>query len=60
MLYLVAPHGSLALHSPYPHPRQGQGNEREWGPAFSRFRSKNILKNNSQNFTNLKAATPHL
>ena len=34
MLYLVAPHGSLALHSPYPHPRQGRVNEREWGPAF--------------------------
>ena len=34
MLYLVAPHGSLALHSPYPHTRQGQGNEREWEPAF--------------------------
>ena len=34
MLYLVAPHGSLALHSPFPHPGQGQGSEREWGPAF--------------------------
>ena len=34
MLHLVAPHGSLSLHSPYPHPRQGQGNEREWRPAF--------------------------
>ena len=33
MLYLVAPRGSLALHFPYPHPRQGQGSEREWGPA---------------------------
>ena len=33
MLYLVAPHGSLALHSRYPHPRQGRGNGREWGPA---------------------------
>ena len=34
LLHLVAPRGSLALHSPYPHPRQGQDNEREWGPAF--------------------------
>ena len=34
MLYLVAPHGSQALYSPYPHPRQTQGNEREWGPAL--------------------------
>ena len=36
--------------SPYPHPRQGQDNEREWGPAFSRFRSKNLLENNSPKF----------
>ena len=34
MLYLIAPHSSLALQSLYPHPRQGQGREREWGPAF--------------------------
>ena len=59
MLYLVAPHGSLALHSFYPHPRQGQGNQREWGPAFSCFRSKNILENNSPKILlTLKAATP--
>ena len=31
LLDLVAPHGSFALHSPNPQPRQGRGGPREWG-----------------------------
>ena len=59
MLYLVALHGSLALHFPYPHPRQGEGNEREWGLALSKFRSNNMLENSSlKSLQTLKAATP--
>ena len=57
MLYLVASHGSLALHSPYAHPRQGQGNEREWGPAlFMISIHEHFEKEFSQNFTNLKSS----
>ena len=43
VLCFLAPRGSLALHYPYAHPRQGR--QRENGERhFSRVRFENILK----------------